>query len=188
MAHLLVVPDEPSHPLEGERLETTHWEDARHWMSIYADLLEFKRGILERIRRDVTRLQPIARKAAEADIKIIEDQMDGYQRRLDLWFQRVWDLHGLVLDPEGRIIRYQNREAALTLREFQLLRFLLDHPHRYFTVDQILTKAWSEPSLFPEEVRTYVQRVRKIVATLDIPCDVVNRSGRGYALEFNAGK
>lgn len=182
------MPDEPSQPLEGERLDTKHWEDARHWMSIYVDLLEFKRGLLDRVRRDVTKLQPVARKAAEADVKIIEDQMDGYQRRLDLWFQRVWDLHGLLLDSEGRTIRYQGREATLTLREFQLLQFLLDHPHRYFSVGQILADAWSEPSLFPEEVRSYVQRVRKVVAALDIPCDVVNRPGRGYALEFRADR
>jgi len=32
----------PSRALEGEDLKTSHWEDARHWMSIYADLLEFK--------------------------------------------------------------------------------------------------------------------------------------------------
>jgi DNA-binding response OmpR family regulator len=157
-------------------------------MSIYADLLEFKRGILQRIRHDVTRLQPVARWAAEADLRIIESQMEGYQNRLELWFQRLWDLHGLLLDPEGRIVRYQGREATLTAREFQLLQFLLEHPHRYFTVTQILVQAWSEPTLFPEEVRTYVQRIRKVVAELDIPCDVVNRPGRGYALEFRADR
>jgi hypothetical protein len=41
----------PSLALEGEDLKTSRWEDARHWMSIYADLLEFKRGILDRVRR-----------------------------------------------------------------------------------------------------------------------------------------
>jgi DNA-binding response OmpR family regulator len=153
-------------------------------MSIYADLLEFKRGILDRVRRDLTKLPLVARQAAEADLKIIESQMDGYQKRLDLWYRRVWDLHGLWLDPEGRMIRYRGREATLTAREFQLLRFLLDHPHRYFTVTQILSDAWAEPSLFPEEVRNYVQRVRKILRALEIPCDLVNRRGRGYSLEF----
>ena len=185
---MLPVPDEPSRPLEGERLETTHWEDAHHWMSIYADLLEFKRGLLERIDRDLNKMQPVASRAARADVKIIEDQMEGYQRRLDLWFRRLWDLHGLWLDPEGRLIRYQGREATLTVREFQLLQFLLDHPQRYFTVTQILEEAWSEPALFPEQVRSYVQRVRKVVAELEIPCDLVNRPGRGYALEFRAEK
>ena len=180
--------EEPSRPLEGEHLETTHWEDARHWMSIYADLIEFKRRILDQVRRDVSKLAPVAQRAAQADVTIIEDQMDGYQKRLDLWYQRLWDLDGLRLDPEGRMIRYKDTEATLTSREFQLLQFLLDHPHRYFSVSQILNEAWAEPSLFPEEVRNYVRRVRKILATLEIPCDVVNKPGRGYSLEFRVDK
>jgi hypothetical protein len=30
----------------------------------------------------------------------------------------------------------------------------------------------------------YVSRVRKILVRLDIPCDLVNRPGRGYSLTF----
>jgi DNA-binding response OmpR family regulator len=176
--------DEAFPPLEGEHIETAHWEDARHWMSIYGDLLEFKRGILDRIRRDLTKLPPVARRAAGDDLKIIETQMEGYQKRLDLWNRRLWDLNGLWLDPEGRMIRYKGREATLTVREFQLLQFLLHHPYRYFTVTQILGQAWAGPALFPEEVRNYVQRIRKVLAALEIPSDVVNRPGRGYSLEF----
>src|SRR4029077_16692876 len=133
--------DEPSPPLEGEHLETTHWEDARHWISIYSDLLEFKRRLLDQVRRDLSKLKPDAQRAAQVDVEIVEGQMVGYQRRLDLWTQRVWDLHGLVLDPDGRRIRYKGAEATLTVREFQLLQFLLNHPHRYFTVTEILTQA-----------------------------------------------
>ncbi|HXS24105.1 MAG TPA: winged helix-turn-helix domain-containing protein [Gemmatimonadales bacterium] len=180
--------NEASGPLEGEHIETIHWEDARHWMSIYVDLIEFKRGILDRVSRDLIKLPPVARTAAEADVKLIESQMHGYQKRLDLWYRRIWDLRGLWLDPEGRMIRYQGREATLTAREFQLLQFLLDHPHRYFTVTQILGQAWAEPALFPEEVRNYVRRVRKILASLDIACNIVNRPRRGYALEFREDK
>ena len=176
--------DEPSLPLEGEHLETTHWEDARHWISIYSDLLEFKRRLLDQVRRDLSKLKPDAQRAAQVDVEIVEGQMVGYQRRLDLWTQRVWDLHGLVLDPDGRSIRYQGAEATLTVREFQLLQFLLNHPHRYFTVPEILTQAWAGSSLFPEELRNYVQRVRKILAAMEIPCDLVNRPGRGYSLKF----
>jgi DNA-binding response OmpR family regulator len=180
--------EEGSQPLDGEDIGTTHWEDARHWMSIYADLIEFKRGILDRVRRDLTKLPPIARMAAQADVRIIESQMEGYHKRLELWYRRVWDLNGLWLDPEGRMIRYKGGEATLSVREFQLLQFLLDHPHRYFTVTQILGQAWAEPGLFPEEVRNYVQRVRKVMAGLEIPCDLINRPGHGYSLEFRAGK
>jgi len=179
-----ILVDESSQGLEGEHLETTHWEDARHWLSIYSDLLEFKRGLLDQVRRDLARLEPVAQRAAEADLAIVEGQMEGYQKRLDLWTQRVWDLHGLWLDPEGRMIRYKGAEATLTIREFQLLQFLLKHPHRFFTVTEILSQAWAGAALFPEEVRNYVRRVRKILATMQVPCDLVNRPGRGYSLVF----
>jgi len=176
--------DEPSPPLEGEHIETTRWEDARHWLSIYADLLEFKRRLLDRVRRDLIDLPPVSRVAAEADLRIIESQMEGYRKRLELWNQRVWDLHGLWLDPQGRVIRYKGAEATLTAREFQLLQFLLAHPYRHFTAAEIISEAWAGHDLFPEEVRTYVGRVRKVLAALEIPCDLVNRPRRGYSLEF----
>jgi DNA-binding response OmpR family regulator len=176
----------PSRPLEGEDLNTTRWEDARHWMSIYADLLEFKRGILARVQRDIANLRPAAQKAAAADLEIVEAQMQGYQERLDLWYRRIWELHGLWLDPAGRMVRHKGREVALTKREFQLLQFLLDHPHRYFTTSQILGQAWAEPALFPEEVRNYVRRLRKILADLAIPVDLVNKPSRGYSLVFRS--
>jgi DNA-binding winged helix-turn-helix (wHTH) protein len=173
-------------PLEGEDLKTTHWEDARHWMRIYADLLEFKRGILGRIRRDIANLQPVARKAAEVDLAIIDAQMQGYQLRLDLWYSRVWELQGLWLDPTGRMVRHKGREVPLTKREFQLLEFLLSHPHRFFTTSQILGQAWADPALFPEEVRNYVRRLRKILIALEIPVDLLNKPGRGYSLVLRA--
>ena len=176
--------DSPPQPLEGEDIQTTHWEDARHWMSIYADLLEFKRGILDRVRRDVTKLPTPARKAAERDVEIIAVQMQGYQERLDLWYRRVWDLHGLRLERAARTLHYKSRTAAMTSREFQLLEFLLEHPHRYFSVAQILSDAWDHPDLFAEEVRNYIQRLRKRLAELDIPVDIVNQPHRGYCLKF----
>jgi hypothetical protein len=68
-----------SPPLEGEDIGTTRSEDARHWMSIYVDLLEFKRGILDRVRRDVAKLEPVAQRAAEADLKIIESGVTNHR-------------------------------------------------------------------------------------------------------------
>ena len=179
------TPKEPAHgPLEGEDIETEHWEDARHWMSIYDDLIRFKLGLLERVTRELPKLHPVAQKAAKVDVTFIENQMAGYYDRLDLWYQRVWKLQGLWLDPDGRVLRHKGKEAVLTHREFELLQFLLDHPHRFYTSSQIMGYAWSDSALFPEEVRNYVSRVRKILARLEIPCDLVNRPGRGYSLTF----
>jgi DNA-binding response OmpR family regulator len=170
--------------LEGEDLETTHWEDARHWISVYADLLRFKAGLLERVHQELPKLKPVARQAAAEDVVIFEQQMRGYQARLDLWYARVWDLRGLWLDPRGQMIRHQGREASLTKREFQLLQLLLDHPHRFFTETQILGQAWADPANSPEEVRNYIRRLRKLLSELEVPAKIVNRPGRGYSLFF----
>ena len=171
-------------PLDGEDLETEHWEDARHWMSIYSDLIQFKVGVLDRVRHELSKLPPVARDVASEDIGFIEAQMEGYQARLTLWSRRLWDLQGLVIDPHDRSIQYQGKEIALTHREAELLQFLLDHPHRFYTVEQITTFAWSDRALLPEEVRNYVSRIRRIFARLDVPCDLTNRPGQGYALTF----
>src|SRR5580704_13170592 len=77
-------------PLEGEDIETEHWEDARHWISIYDDLIRFKLGLLERVNRELPKLHPVAQKAADVDVAFIETQMTGYYERLDLWYQRIW--------------------------------------------------------------------------------------------------
>lgn len=177
----------PSRALEGEDLLTDRWEDARHWIGIYADLLRFKRGLLDRVSTGLTLLHPVAQRAAHADLQIIQSQMDGYQQRLDLWYERLWALQGLWIDPEGNVIRHQSAEAALTRREAQLLNFLLNHPHRFYTAAQIMSHAWADATLYPEEVRNYVQRVRKILKRLELPCQLVNRPGRGYSLVFHEG-
>jgi DNA-binding response OmpR family regulator len=168
----------------GEDIETEHWEDARHWISIYDDLIRFKLRLLDRVKRELPNLHPVAQRAAGEDIDFIEAQMASYRDRLDLWYRRAWQLHGLWLEPNGRLVLHKGREVALTPREFELLAFLLKHPHRFHTTAQIASYAWADAALLPEEVRNYVTRVRRILAQLEIPCDVVNRAGRGYSLTF----
>ena len=171
-------------PLEGEDILTERWEDARHWISIYDDLIRFKLGLLARVERELPKLPLVAQKSAQIDITFIELQMGGYYSRLNLWYERLWNLRGLWLDAEGRVLRHKGDEIVLTIREFELLQFLLDHPHRFYSVDQILDFAWSDSGLYPEEVRNYVLRVRKILNMLKIPCDLVNKRGKGYSLTF----
>ena len=172
--------------LDGENLATSRWEDARHWISIYADLLEFKRGLLDRIAKDIEKLHREAQMQAALDLELIENQMHGYQDRLDLWYRRVWELQGLWIDPDGHVVRHQGREASLTNREAELLGFLLAHPHRFFSAEQILGRAWADSALSSEEVRNYVRRLRKILADLNVPVELANRPRRGYSLIFRA--
>ena len=67
-------------PLEGEDIETEHWEDARHWMSIYDDLIRFKLGLLERVNRELPKLHPVAQKAAKSG-RYLHREPDGWVLR-----------------------------------------------------------------------------------------------------------
>jgi hypothetical protein len=31
---------------------------------------------------------------------------------MDLWYERLWDLQGLWVDPEGQVIRHRARKRA----------------------------------------------------------------------------
>ena len=83
----IVLPVESEHPkgpaqgpLEGEDIETEHWEDARHWMSIYDDLIRFKLGLLERVKRELPKLHPVAREAARRGCHLHRDPDGGVLR------------------------------------------------------------------------------------------------------------
>jgi DNA-binding response OmpR family regulator len=179
-------PQPRSTPLEGEDIQTEHWQDARHWVSIYGDLVRFKRNVLERVQRELVTLPDVARKAATEDVQFIERQMSGYYDRLDAWYRRLWALQGLWVDEDERIVRYLGHEERLTNRELQLLQYLLEHPHRFATTERILAGAWQDSTLSPEEVRNYILRLRRMLTRLEIPCDIVNRPGHGYSLVFRS--
>ena len=161
-------------------------EQALYWRQIYAEILDMEEKVLKRMHELMTTQSVEARREVElTDVPVVVAQAERFRKRLmDLWYSRLYELQGFWLDPEGRRVWHQGREVALTKREFQLLQLLLDHPYCYFTTSQILRQAWADPALFPEEVRNYVQRVRKILADLTIPVDLVHKRGCGYTLVF----
>ena len=174
-----------SAPLDGEDLETTHWQDARHWMDIYGALIRLKSDVAERVRVELPELPPLGQRAARKRLASLEAQISGHHARLQLWTRRAWQLHGMWLDRSERILRHADgRTAALSGREFEILRLLLDNPEHFYTTSQIASLAWSDPGLRAEQVRNYVSRVRKLLARMEIPCVLTTRAGGGYAIVF----
>jgi DNA-binding response OmpR family regulator len=49
----------------------------------------------------------------------------------------------IAVDPAARSVRRAGREVALTARSFDLLCFLLRHPGRVFTREQLLDRVWT---------------------------------------------
>ena len=168
----------------GEDLESTRWEDARHWMG------STRTSSVSRLEswigsggscRGFARL-PEKRPPRISASSRIRCMATRYGLTSGTTACRSCGVCGSR--PRARCSTTVARNGELTKREYQLLQFLLDHPNRFFSSSQLVTQAWADAALYPEEARNYVRRIRKILTELDIPCDLVNRPGRGHSLIY----
>lgn len=171
--------------LEGENPTTTFKQDARHWIAVYRQMISFKDELLGRIRAQVDTLPPQGKRdVMENDVSILEIQLSRYQRRIEFWYARQWELEGLSIDASRRTIAYRERSIHLTNREYQLFTRLADRSPDYTSAARLLAEAWHDSRLPEETVRTYIVRLRRKLAELGAPAQIANRSRRGYSLVF----
>jgi two-component system response regulator CssR len=85
----------------------------------------------------------------------------------------------LRLDIDKRQVFWQGKEVEVTSKEFQLLRFLVDHPNRAFSRDELLTLVWGDDYFGSDRVvDDLIRRIRKKLEGL--PLETV--WGFGYRL------
>ncbi len=71
------------------------------------------------------------------------------------------DVAGLRLDPTAHSVSYLGRAIDLGPTEFKLLNFLLSHPGRVFSRQQLLNAVWGDHRFIEERtVDVYVRRLR----------------------------
>ena len=171
--------------LEGENPTTTFKHDARHWIAVYRQMITFKDELLSRMRAQAALLQEASRQdVLDHDVAGIESQRMRYQRRIEYWYARQWELEGLSIDEATRTIGYRDLSVRLTRREFQLFDLLAVRSPGYTSAVQLLSDAWHDPQLPEETVRTYIVRLRRKLADLGAPAQVANRPRHGYSLVF----
>ncbi|MEW2177792.1 response regulator transcription factor [Streptomyces sp. NPDC005406] len=92
---------------------------------------------------------------------------------------------GLVLDPAARRATFAGRVLALTLREFDLLAFLLRHPGRAFTREDLMREVWGWDFGDLSTVTVHVRRLRgKVEADPARPELIRTVWGVGYRLDL----
>lgn len=172
--------------IEGEDPGTMRAADARRWIEIYSRLLEFKDELLERVRGKTS--DNGHRDGTGGDLQVDEQvvlvEMARLRGRLSFWQGRHAELAPVDLDDRLGIISPTGDVVPLTRREDQLLRFLLQNPGRYFDTRTLAARAWNDPSLASEQVRTYVVRLRRRLREAQARCDIHSERRRGYALAF----
>jgi two-component system response regulator CssR len=111
------------------------------------------------------------------------DQMKS--RSLDPSEQTLLSSDQLVLDLEKRQALWQGTEVVTTLKEFELLRFLVDHPNRAFSREELLNSVWGHDFYGSDRaVDDLVRRIRKKMS--GIPLETV--WGYGYRLRCSGEK
>jgi two-component system, OmpR family, response regulator ResD len=94
------------------------------------------------------------------------------------------ELGPIELDPRSRIVRIRRRKVELTAREFDLLAFLMAHPGRVFSRDELLEQVWGYTFGGTTTVTVHIQRLRsKIERRTDEPEHVKTVWGAGYRFD-----
>lgn len=73
---------------------------------------------------------------------------------------------GLVLDPVARRVTVRGEEAALTVREYELLLHLVRHPGQAFSRDQLMDAVWQYA--FYTDTSTVTVHVRRLRAKIEV--------------------
>jgi two-component system phosphate regulon response regulator PhoB len=93
----------------------------------------------------------------------------------------------LVMDLVAHRVRRNGREIHLGPTEFRLLRYLLEHPGRVFSREQLLDAVWgSDVYVEPRTVDVHIRRLRKAI-NADEERDLIRTvRSAGYSLEGEA--
>ena len=95
-----------------------------------------------------------------------------------------FEIGGFALDPSARTVTQDGRALALSVREFDLLAFLLKHPSQVFDRPRLLREVWHWEIGDLSTVTVAVRRVREKIE-LDAAKPLILRTiwGVGYRLD-----
>jgi two-component system alkaline phosphatase synthesis response regulator PhoP len=102
----------------------------------------------------------------------------------------VYDNGRLHIDYDTYEVTLDNQPVSLGLREFELLKFFVQYPHRVFSRTQILDLVWGQDVYVePRTVDVHIRRLRQRVERDDTnPTFILTVRGVGYKCNPDALK
>jgi len=91
----------------------------------------------------------------------------------------------LCIDPTTRVVDVHNQELQLTVKEFDLLWLLANHPRQVFNRNQLLDRVWGIAEYIdPSTITVHIRRLReKIEKDPSNPQHLITVWGIGYKFE-----
>jgi hypothetical protein len=80
----------PYRLMDGENVDSLEPADAKHWVSVYLELLAFKQKLLDHMYHDLRDMSwPANQEIRRVDVPLIEGEQLRYRRRLRYWQART---------------------------------------------------------------------------------------------------
>ncbi len=92
--------------------------------------------------------------------KILVARVEAIIKRVYGEAKQVKDYDGIVIDQEGRTVKVDGKPIDLSLREYELLKYLLDNENIALSRDKILNNVWNYD--YYGDSRTIDSHIKKI--------------------------
>lgn len=92
--------------------------------------------------------------------KILVARVEAILKRVYGDIKQVKDYDGITIDQEGRTVKVDGKSIDLSLREYELLKYLLDNENIALSRDKILNNVWNYD--YYGDSRTIDSHIKKI--------------------------
>jgi DNA-binding response OmpR family regulator len=117
------------------------------------------------------------------DVSELLARMRALLRRPPQMQARRLRIGRLELDYDTHSVQWQSATIALTLKEFQLLEYFMQHPNQVLSSEQIRRRLWETgESPISNIVAAQVRLLRRKLATSGAPSPIETVFGVGYRL------
>ena len=93
-------------------------------------------------------------------LKILVARVEAILKRVYGDTKQLKDYDGIVIDQEGRTVKVDGKPIDLSLREYELLKYLLDNENIALSRDKILNNVWNYD--YYGDSRTIDSHIKKI--------------------------
>ncbi|MCB1806823.1 MAG: winged helix-turn-helix domain-containing protein [Candidatus Competibacteraceae bacterium] len=91
------------------------------------------------------------------------------------------DTNDYSLDCDNELLLHGRQEIQLRPKLFALLAYMIKHPNRLLTREELLTQVWPDVYVSSDIIKTYVRDLRKLLGDdPHHPSFIETKHGRGY--------
>jgi two-component system OmpR family response regulator len=117
-------------------------------------------------------------------MKELASRVKALLRRPKNYQQEVLRIRNIELNPSLHTLTKDQKELKIYPKDFALLQFLLRHPNKMFSAEELLNSVWrSDSTASVDTVRQCLMRLRKLLDEPGQPSLIRNVHGVGYKIE-----